>query len=287
MNFIEEMWYWCAVLYSRFSPFLINHFGIDKLGYFLRKIRRPRILTVGSLRFHMNPAVATSYGMLIGGKFNEEPTHTLLERILADVEKLDLFVDVGANIGEFVIAVGSSEKVRSVIGFEPNSACVASCRESVMLNGLKNVALIQKILADERKAIRFNTSGVDANAHSLFDQPTSGSTILESAMMDDEIQAANAQAIIKIDVEGAELLVLKGGKKFISRNLPLIIFEFNHVSKRHFSLNDVRNTLTQGYEIFRIRSSDGMLDREFEETWNCAAIHRDSPFHKILGELVR
>lgn len=287
MNIIEETWYLCAVIYSKFSPFLINHFGIDKLGYFLRRIRQPRILTVGPLRFHLDPEVSTCFGMMIGGRFNEEETHKLLRKILERNEKLDLFIDVGANIGEFVVTVASSNKVKNVIGFEPNPACVSSCLKSVELNGVKNVKLVQAILTDSRKAVTFNLTGRDAHLHSIFDQPLSGSEVIYSSTIDKEIQAVNAAAVLKIDVEGAELLVLKGGQKFIGKNHPFIIFEYNQISRRHFSLDDMRKVLPEGYEIFRIRSEDGVLDRNLSKTWNCAAVHKKSPFSSILGELVK
>jgi hypothetical protein len=57
----------------------------------------------------------------------------------------------------------------------------------------------------------------------------------------------------------------------------MVIFKYNAVSKQHFKLDDVRRELGDAFEIYRMRK-DGRLDQEFDDTWNCVAIHKDSPF---------
>ena len=286
MDMFEEFWYISAVVYSKINPFMIHHFGMDKVGFFLRKIKRPRTVNVDGLLFQFEPEVSTCFGRMIGGSFNEGGTHKLLKRVLKYVEKVDLFVDVGSNIGEFVIDVAFSGKVARVIGVEPNPGCVRSCLKSLELNALKNVQLIQKILTDSHEAVRFDMRGENANGHSIFAPPTE-SEVIYSSTLDDEVQDEYPSAILLIDVEGAEALVLKGGEKFVAVNLPFIIFEYNHISKAHFSLDDIRRILPEGYEIFRLRSEDGFLDRNLQETWNCVAVHENSPFGGVLEEIVK
>jgi hypothetical protein len=74
-----------------------------------------------------------------------------------------------------------------------------------------------------------------------------------------------------IDVEGAEPLVLNSGKEFITKNHPLIVFEFNLVSKNHFDLERVRTIVGDSYVIYRIKG-DGTLDQDFTNYWNCVAV---------------
>lgn len=102
MDLIEEFWYGSAVIYSKISPLMIERFNIDKIGFLLRKIKRPRVIKVEGLLFQFEPEVCASFGNMLGSRFNEEGTHKLLGRVLEHFDRIDLFIDVGANIGEFV-----------------------------------------------------------------------------------------------------------------------------------------------------------------------------------------
>ncbi len=290
MDIAEEFWYVSAFIYSRMNPFILRHFGVDKVGFFLRKIKRPRKVRVEGLFFQVEPEVSTCFGRIIGGRFNEEETHKLLRRILGSFDKIDLFVDVGANIGEFVVDMAASDKIKRVIGFEPNPYCVKSCVKSVEHNGLANVEVRQTVLKDCREEVRFDTSGDNAHLHSFLTAPPEAK-VMYTSTIDDEIQESNVKAVVLMDVEGAEPLVMAGGRNFIKANLPFIIFEYNEVSRVHFSLDDVRSVLPPGYEIYRLRmgegSLDGFLDRSLAQTYNCVAVHKDSPFYKVAQSLVR
>jgi hypothetical protein len=74
-----------------------------------------------------------------------------------------------------------------------------------------------------------------------------------------------------IDVEGAELKVMQGGRNFIRNNQPLIIFEYNHVSRRYFTLDEIRKELGEGYHLYRLTAT-GHLDEDFSTTWNVVAL---------------
>ncbi len=290
MDLAEEFWYISAVIYSKINPFMIRHFHMDKVGFFLRKIKRARKIVVEGQQFQLEPEVSTCFGRMIGGKYNEGETHTLLKRILSRFDKIDLFVDVGSNIGEFLIDMASSGKVSRVIGFEPNPYCVKSCLTSVEFNRLNNVDVRQLVLNDSSEPVRFDMGGENAHLHSFLTPPPEAE-VVNSSTMDDEIHDSDVKAIVLIDVEGAEPLVMAGGKNFIGQNLPFIIFEYNEVSKAHFSLDDIRKTLPTGYEIFRLRmgerSLNGFLDSNLDQTYNCVAVHKNSPFYKPALELIR
>ncbi len=285
-DIIEEFWYISAVLYSKINPFMIRHFGMDKVGFFLRRIKRARTIEVEGSLFGFDPEVSTSFGHMLGGSFNEPETHKLLKSVINNLDGIDLFVDVGSNIGEFVIDIASFDKVGRVIGFEPNLPCVKSCLKSIELNGLKKAEIRQKLLKDSKEPVTFDISGENANAHSIFTPPNK-SDVIYSSTIDDEFGDVNVSSILLIDVEGAEALVLAGARSFIERNIPFIIFEYNFVSTRYFSLEDVRKLLPSGYDIFRLRVKDGFLDRNMEDTWNCVAVHKDSPFYPVAMRLVR
>jgi hypothetical protein len=87
--------------------------------------------------------------------------------------------------------------------------------------------------------------------------------------------------LMVIDVEGAEPLVMRGGLQTIRRLRPLIVFEYNYVSRARFKLDEIRELLGDTYEILRLRR-DGGLDRKYADAWNCVAVPRGSTFESLL-----
>ena len=82
----------------------------------------------------------------------------------------------------------------------------------------------------------------------------------------DKIQGSNL--VILIDVEGAELNVFKGAREIIEQYKPIIIFEYNYVSSKQFSLTDISEQLPIGYNFYNL---DDKLLLQSENTWNIVA----------------
>ena len=76
--------------------------------------------------------------------------------------------------------------------------------------------------------------------------------------------------IIKIDVEGAEVLVLQGAVKTIRRHAPLLIFESGEGARNHygFTARDVYALVCDdlGYRIFDLDGHGPYTLASFEKT---------------------
>ena len=195
-----------------------------------------------------------------------------------------MFVDVGANIGEMIVDVARYPNVVRVVGFEPNAECVKACQQTATLNNYRHVQIVQKVLnADGTPVIMF----ADATplASSIVDKNNRNEVKVEATTLDAELLKFDEPAVILIDVEGAEVLVLQGGKRYIEVAQPLVIFEYNHVSRKFFSLDTIRTILGGTYVLFRLRH-DGRLDQCFDETWNCVAVSSDSVFFEACHSLI-
>ena len=94
-----------------------------------------------------------------------------------------------------------------------------------------------------------------------------------------------AQVVLMIDVEGYELEVIRGGFDFIRRIRPLIIFEYNQISKSHYKINEVCEVLGNSYDFFRLKT-DGGLDKNLENAWNCIALPSGGFFEEILSSRI-
>lgn len=129
------------------------------------------------------------------------------------------FVDVGANIGYFALLgaslVGESGRV---VALDPDPRMAAAARENVALNRLRNVSVVQVAAADaegEATLRGFAEDGGNWGVSTLSDGAAADgrpSFTVRCAPLDAVLDAEGMGAVdlVKIDVEGAELRVLRG-----------------------------------------------------------------------------
>jgi FkbM family methyltransferase len=247
-----------------------TNLNLKGLGWMLRRIRRDAVVNVDGVRLFIDHRIATSYGLLVSGRVNEVETASLLRRVLSPQTTV---VDVGANIGEIVVQ--AAPRCRSVIAFEPHPVAAHALRRTIELNGFAHVEVIEALVGDGT-ALELAANARNANASAA---RAGGDTA--SARLDDHLRGTTGELVIVIDVEGGEPHVLRGALATIERLRPLIVFEYNDVSRRAFRIDDVRDLLGNRYRIFRLRR-DGQLDQDYERAWNCVAIPVNSRFEEIL-----
>ena len=135
------------------------------------------------------------------------------EIILRELRPNDVFWDVGANIG-FYSLLAASRPGTNVIAFEPNPTTMKVLRRNIELNKRDNIRVLNLALSDSEGTARFDTirrDSTDAKAH-LAAEKTDGTIEVETSRGDRLIESGDIQGpdILKIDVEGAEYLVIKG-----------------------------------------------------------------------------
>lgn len=193
---------------------------------------------------------------------------TLLERLF-EFDR-NAFLDIGVNIGQTLLKVRGVDSSRPYFGCEPNVNCLAYLDELVSLNNISGCTLIPAGIAESNGLIKLNlysTESVDASAS--FDENYRGiEGIVESKFVsafcyEDVKQHLDQNiGIVKIDVEGFELSVLRSLEELIISNTPLIVIEILPVYtqdqkyrlEKQKNLQDLLSQL--GYSIFRIRKSE-------------------------------
>lgn len=138
----------------------------------------------------------------------------------------DLVWDIGASVGLFSVhAVGAASQV---VAFEPDPATFERLRQNVQLNGSADrIDCRREALGDKAGQVALRTDGLGGNAPSVADLGRhAGVTEAVMTTVDQLIDAGvPAPTVLKIDVEGAELLVLRGGRGlFTSTRAPRLIF---------------------------------------------------------------
>jgi len=167
----------------------------------------------------------TSLALKLWGDF--EP-HTK-SFILREMRPGGTFLDLGANVGYFSLLVVHADLSCRAIAFEPNPEIAARLADSSRENRLENrVQVVVKALSDRAGMVAF---GIDAqnSGHSRFALPEHEKVIKVEAVVLDDWLAANAANhdihVIKLDIEGAEMLALRGMRRLLSERRPALVIE--------------------------------------------------------------
>lgn len=274
-----------------FFYFVIKEFvglRLPGLGKMLRMVNSTRIVDVKGLRLFFTPEVSSEFGTHVIGKWQEPETHAFFRKIF-ETQNSDsgLFIDVGSNIGIFLLDVARLSDFK-VVGFEPSEACIKACQKSMELNQIDNFELHNCLLGSSSKMVGFQTTGGVEGASVYNSEANENAELVKMSTLDSIESLRHDEGkhcIMLIDVEGHELEVIRGGKQFITDRSPLIIFEFNHVSRKHFTLEEILEELGSSYSLYRLRQ-DSFLDEKLIDTWNIVAVHSDSQYSQICNKLV-
>ena len=209
-------------------------------------------------------------GMILGalaqGRLYEPPLVQLLGAVL---KPGDAFFDIGAHVGYFsIIASQMVGQGGRVITVEANSDNVARLRRHHEINGLKNQRIIEAAAADTVLTRQFYYNFDNDGGHALWDpgkhsfnkQSASNQQIVdvESVTIDSLVTECDVSRIklIKIDTEGAEELILRGGLATLCANKELLIVcELNEFGLEQLgsSQGSLRSFMANhGYQTFLI-----------------------------------
>jgi FkbM family methyltransferase len=175
----------------------------------------------------------------------------------------DHFVDVGANVGVFSALVGTRIPDVRITAVEPFPPVRADLEVNLALNRL-DVSVVDSALSDAEGEATFEVLDRDVLnrlAPSASDGVgggggTHGITVPVTTL--DQLVGADPPALVKIDVEGAELSVMRGASRLLSSGGPVLLFEHAGHSA-HFGVTpaDLRRFLAEhGYSIYLL---DGEL----------------------------
>lgn len=126
----------------------------------------------------------------------------------------DLFVDIGANVGSYTV-LASGVCGANTIAIEPASETIRSLERNIEVNGLNKLAVVRNTAAGSKSGfVRFTTGRGATNRVAEADE-TQAQLVRLSTL--DNVVEGKAPTLIKIDVEGYELEVLKGARQCLLR----------------------------------------------------------------------
>jgi FkbM family methyltransferase len=170
-------------------------------------------------------------------------------------------IDIGANMGVYALsmakAIGPQGKLWA---FEPASRTAALLAQSIGVNGFGHMVLEQAALSSVpgELPLRVNDNcELNALSHdcsALGDTETVAVTTLDECR---EACAWQAIEFVKIDAEGEECHILRGGARFFQELSPLVQYEIRAGDAMNLEL--VQQFATLGYRSYRLVPGLGVL----------------------------
>lgn len=200
-----------------------------------------------------------------------EKTET--EIVKNEIKEGNVVLDIGANIGYYTVLfaklVGEAGKVYA---FEAEASNFKILKKNVYENNYNNVMLEQKAVSNKSGTVKFYI-GKDSNTENqLFKPNVKHEEIeVESVSIDEYFKQLNQKIdFVKMDIQGAEPLVIEGMTEIIKTNKNLkIMLEWWPDAIRKYGIDPSKH-LTQlvnlGFKIFEIDDKNGMYLKTDIET---------------------
>ncbi len=203
---------------------------------------------------NLNVGDFVQYWMYMDGVYERPWVKLIRERIQGQP-----FLDIGANVGNFCLSI--CDVASQVFAIEASSHCCNSIEQAIRKNKIKNIEVANLAV--------FNRSGESID---LFLSPdTHGNNSIFSAgkrettervatiTIDDFCKNRNITSLglIKMDIEGAEAMALKGAQNTLQSLKPDLVIEFNQpTSKLHGQdVAELWSTLSGlGYRAYHLKS---------------------------------
>ena len=169
--------------------------------------------------------------------------HEKQRQIANELRPGDVFYDLGANVGFYTLLAAQRVAAGNVYAFEPLPRNIEYLRKHLKLNRVSNAELLELAVCDVVGIASFQ----EASNSSVGHLEDGGSTQVRTATLDSLLLQGKIlpPSLIKIDIEGAELLALRGACEAFRRFRP-VLFLATHSRELHTEC--VQLLVSWGYE---------------------------------------
>ncbi|PLW93068.1 MAG: hypothetical protein C0592_07535 [Marinilabiliales bacterium] len=213
-----------------FSPFLSNKIRIAPSGVLTIKNNEGK-----KIKIKTNQTNYLTRLIFWEGYQNFEYTDIFVNLI----KKVDVFYDIGSNIGYYSLLAKMENPEIQVVAFEPANGPLHYLKENVNINNFKNITIANIALSEETGFITFfevknkkysylehNLAG-EGNAGSKTTGRSFAPTKVRSMTFNEYVTNAKQKSIdlVKMDTEGTEHLILESADVILEQMKPIFICE--------------------------------------------------------------
>lgn len=185
---------------------------------------------------------------------------------IIDTESSYNIVDIGAQSGLYSLFAKYLPK-STFYSFEPYIPSFQLLNENILLNNLKNVKTFNIALSDKKATSELNVCKSHNGLHTMGSNPLRFSDIdkvtVETDTMDNLFYENKLPVhFIKIDTEGFEYFILKGGINTITEYKPVIQLEWNSTNMKQCNVSEdmLHNLLTNlSYQEVAMQGEDKLF----------------------------
>ena len=208
-----------------------------------------------------------TYRYTVAGLYMGEFQQKLLK-----IKKDFIFLDIGSNIGYFSLVAGKNEKSYKIFSIEPNPKVKKYLDKNLYYNFPKNKYKTYNFAISKRVgSLNFYINNFDSGSSSLIKKNKNEKTIKiksNNYKLFNEIAKnyPKKNVVVKIDVEGKDLEVLKEIKK--SKLFQNIVYIYIETKNNKKDISNIKKNLKnfylkKKYPIIKNLQSTKQLDLEF------------------------
>ena len=271
-------------LNSTFESILRHCYLKNQNSLFLEKMIPPsylhksvvnRFLNWNGLKMHLNLR-----------HYNDHQTYwfadkdTFLNNILRFVQPHDVVLDIGVNIGFYLLNFAKKANQGIVYGFEPNPTVFEFAKKNCNLNQFKHVKLSNIGLGHLASSFQMTQINDNVGMKKIVPQSSSGSFTVQVQRLDDFVNQDNITKVdvMKIDVEGFEMNVLLGAEEVIEKHKPFLFIEIDEANLNENKASfQIMSTwlVNKGYVIKNAFSLEDLQPNEISNHFDIIAVHHD------------
>lgn len=165
----------------------------------------------------------------------DRQTRAIIDRVLTPTSNC---LDVGCHRGEVLDWMVARAPLGDHVGFEPIPALAEALELKYAAEPAVRISRLALSDADGEADFNYVTSNPSYSGleRRSYDRPgeRDESITVERARLDDAVPAGKTIDLIKIDVEGGELGVLRGAGRVLREQRPVVVFEFGLGAADHY-----------------------------------------------------
>ncbi len=212
----------------------VNNYGMG-LGRFrvlqrayssVLRVMKPQgiLVPVNDYRLYVNMQMGGISAKLYQTNIWEPIETKLFKDALKSLKHGDNVIDVGANIGYYTIMAAKYLNSGIVHSFEPDGANIKLLNKNIAVNGLENVKVYPGAVSNKEQMTPYYRSGDESGAHNIVGSHNLKAKGVVPTVVLDMLNLSNV-GLMKVDVEGAEVLVIRGARELLQRSHPILFVE--------------------------------------------------------------
>lgn len=248
-----------------------------------RTVEKPVTVRFLDQEFELHPSFqGLSEEIILLG--THEPVCTKV--YLQHLRKGDHVLDIGSNLGYYALLAGRAIRPTGrVLGFEPAPDVFPILERNVARSGLTNIQVFPWAISDRSEPVQFYGSEVPSWGSLIREKDLlqAKPTVVQAKRLDDLLDdfPGFRPTVLRMDVEGGELMALEGGQRLLRECRPSIFVEIHPFA---YEWGRARKVLVElgdlGY------SSGVVIERIWDEPWASSRLRQRRHWSGSTEELL-